>query len=307
MSSICIINNYNYARYIGECIESALQQVHPFDKILIVDDGSTDNSKDIIDAYAKDNPRIEVVYKENKGQLSCFNVARDHIKDEDLVFFLDSDDVFPPDYTQQVIQQRQNHPADFYFCEPTQFQSPRSPLTTCLSGITDKDFTWEISTHTTRAMRIWVGSATTCLVVTGALYRTIFPYTPEHEWRTRADDLVVFGAGIVGASKRYLPSLTIGYRVHQNNAFHGRQFSEAYEIRRLLEIERYFNTASTLNFLSLDKKLLEAGMLRENALVPPHLRQRFQLPTNEELVLQRSRGLKRTIKKIKIAVRGPRL
>ena len=97
-----------------------------------------------------------------------------------------------------MIQQRQNHPADFYFCEPTQFQSPRSPLTTCLSGITDKDFTWEISTHTTRAMRIWVGSATTCLVVTGALYRTIFPYTPEHEWRTRADDLVDLARSVLG-------------------------------------------------------------------------------------------------------------
>lgn len=306
MSTLCIINNFNYARYIGECIESALQQAHPFDKILIVDDGSTDDSSNIIDAYAQENPRIEVIYKPNKGQLSCFNVARDHVTEDDLVFFLDSDDVFPPDYTQRVIQERLNHPADFYFCDPTEFQSPQSPLTTCQSGITDQDFTWEISTHTTRAIGIWVGSATSCLVVTGALYRRIFPYTPEHEWRTRADDLVVFGAGILGASKRYLPSLTIGYRVHQSNAFHGRRFSEAYEIRRLLEIERYFNTASTLNFLTLDKKLLAPGMLREIALVPPRLRQRFQLPTNEELALKRSRGLSRLVRKIKIAVRGPR-
>jgi hypothetical protein len=47
-------------------------------------------------------------------------------------------------------------------------------------------------------------------------------------------------------------------------------------------------------------------MLREIALVPAHLRRRFQLPTNEELALKRSRGLKRAVKKIKIAVRGPR-
>ena len=74
MSSICIINNFNYARYIGECIESALQQVHPFDKILIVDDGSTDHTGDIAHELKQRYPQLKIA--RHAGALAPRQAAR---------------------------------------------------------------------------------------------------------------------------------------------------------------------------------------------------------------------------------------
>jgi glycosyltransferase involved in cell wall biosynthesis len=250
MRSICVINNYNYAKYLAECIDSALRQVAPFDKILIIDDGSTDNSRDVIEKYARENTTIQTIFKENKGQLSCFNMAAQHIEADDFVFLLDSDDVFPPDYTQLMLEQKALHPADLYFCEPGKFQTEHCPLSTSKTGIKEMDFTWEISSYTIRMRQSWVGSPTSCVSLTGALYKKLLPYTHEDEWRTRADDIIIFGSSLVGATKRYVPSLTIGYRVHQTNAYYGRKFSGAYEIRRQLYIDRFLNLMCITHSLS---------------------------------------------------------
>jgi glycosyltransferase involved in cell wall biosynthesis len=85
MNKICVINSYNYERYLEECILSVLNQTVQFDKIFIIDDGSTDGSVDLIYSYAKAHKSIEVIAKENAGQLSCFNVVVDKIENDDLV------------------------------------------------------------------------------------------------------------------------------------------------------------------------------------------------------------------------------
>lgn len=304
MRNICVINNYNYANYIGECIDSALRQVVPFDKILIIDDGSTDQSRDVIDKYAQENTVIQTIFKENRGQLSCFNVAAQHIEMEDFVFLLDSDDVFPPDYTQLMLEQKKQHPADLYFCEPGKFQDEKCPLTTSKTDVKDMDFTWEISSYTIRTRRSWVGSPTSCVSLTGALYQKLLPYAHEDEWRTRADDIIIFGSSLVGATKRYVPSLTIGYRVHQTNAYHGRKFSDAYEIRRQLNIDRYFNLMCITHSLSTRHSALERPSEQEIRLVPHALRGRFNLPSDMDLYIRGKRGIKRAVRKIKFMLKG---
>lgn len=299
MKKICVINNYNYAKYIGECINSALQQSVPFDQILIIDDGSTDHSREVIDLYAQGNEKIETVLKENKGQLSCFNVATQHIKKDDFVFLLDSDDVLPPDYVQLILEQKSLHPADLYFCEPSNFHEEKCPLTTSRTNVKDMDFTWEISSYATRAHRTWVGSPTSCVSLSGALYLQLLPYGREDEWRTRADDIIIYGSSLVGAAKRYVPSLTVGYRVHQQNAFHGRKFNEAYEIRRQLYVDRFFNIMCATHSLNSDGAALSKPSQQEIRLVPHALRARFHLPTDKDLYIREKRGVKRAIRELK--------
>jgi hypothetical protein len=93
-----IITNYNYARYLRDAIESALGQSYPGVEVIVVDDGSVDDSRDIIQAY---DGRVVPVLKENGGQASAFTagLARSH---GDVVIFLDADDVLLPHTARQV-------------------------------------------------------------------------------------------------------------------------------------------------------------------------------------------------------------
>ncbi len=88
-----VIANYNYAAYIEEALASALNQTHPDVEIIVVDDGSTDGSRDIIDRY---RDRCTVLLRANSGQCdSCaagFAVSRGEV-----VIFLDADDALLPE------------------------------------------------------------------------------------------------------------------------------------------------------------------------------------------------------------------
>jgi len=67
-----IINNYNYARFLRDAIDSALNQTYDRTETIVVDDGSTDNSREIIAGYGD---RIIPVLKENGGQNSAFDAG----------------------------------------------------------------------------------------------------------------------------------------------------------------------------------------------------------------------------------------
>jgi glycosyltransferase involved in cell wall biosynthesis len=92
MKASVLINNFNYARYLGQAIDSALTQDFPDFEIVVVDDGSTDNSREVIASYGD---RIVPVLKSNGGQASSFN-AGFAASSGDIVFLLDADDAFLP-------------------------------------------------------------------------------------------------------------------------------------------------------------------------------------------------------------------
>src|SRR5262245_61685550 len=87
-----IINNYNYGRFLEEAINSALDQTYRKTEVIVVDDGSTDNSRQVI---ADHNDQIITVLKDNGGQASAFNAGfiRSH---GEIIIFLDSDDILLP-------------------------------------------------------------------------------------------------------------------------------------------------------------------------------------------------------------------
>ena len=88
-----VINNYNYGVYLADAIDSALAQDYSAREIIVVDDGSTDDSVQIIERYGS---AILPVLKSNGGQPSVFNAGFKKCSG-DLVVFLDSDDVLLPD------------------------------------------------------------------------------------------------------------------------------------------------------------------------------------------------------------------
>ena len=93
-----IINNYNYGRFLGDAIDSALAQTHPHVRVIVVDDGSTDDSSQVIASYLD---RVVPVLKSNGGQGSAFN-AGFAAADGDIVMFLDSDDMLDPGIAARV-------------------------------------------------------------------------------------------------------------------------------------------------------------------------------------------------------------
>lgn len=95
-----VVNNYNYGRYLGEAIDSALAETYRPLEVVVVDDGSTDASRDIIASYGD---RIIPVLKANGGQGSALNAGLAASRG-DVICFLDADDVLLPTAMEHAVE-----------------------------------------------------------------------------------------------------------------------------------------------------------------------------------------------------------
>jgi glycosyltransferase involved in cell wall biosynthesis len=95
-----VIDNFNYARYLSDAIDSALGQTYDTKEVIVVDDGSTDESRQIISSYGA---RLIPVLKENGGQLSALNAGFAASRG-DVVCLLDADDVFLPKKVSVIVK-----------------------------------------------------------------------------------------------------------------------------------------------------------------------------------------------------------
>jgi len=94
-----IITNFNYGSFLRESIESALCQSYPKKEVIVVDDGSTDQSREIIASYGNTIVRL---FKENGGQSSAFNSGLMASRGQ-IVVFLDADDGLLPEALEKVV------------------------------------------------------------------------------------------------------------------------------------------------------------------------------------------------------------
>lgn len=106
-----IVPVYNVEDYLDQCMESIVGQTYPHLEILMVDDGSTDNSGALCDQWAERDQRIRVIHQENGGLSAARNTALDAMSGE-LVIMVDSDDVLHPDAVSILLQAIQAHHAD---------------------------------------------------------------------------------------------------------------------------------------------------------------------------------------------------
>jgi glycosyltransferase involved in cell wall biosynthesis len=106
-----IINNYNYGRFIADAIDSALAQTYSNCEVIVVDDGSQDNSREVITRFGN---RVKTVFKSNGGQASAFNAGFAE-SSGDVICFLDSDDVFLPNKVRQAVDGLATCPAGWCF------------------------------------------------------------------------------------------------------------------------------------------------------------------------------------------------
>ena len=93
-----IIPNFNYAEYVGQAIDSALAIDWPQVQVIVVDDGSTDGSRAVIEGYGD---RITAIYQDNAGQFTAYNAGYPRA-DGDVIIFLDSDDLLDSSVMREI-------------------------------------------------------------------------------------------------------------------------------------------------------------------------------------------------------------
>ena len=120
-----IIPVYNVYSYLEECIESICDQTYTDLEIILVDDGSTDNSGDICDKYEKKDSRIKVIHQENQGLSAARNTGIE-AADGEFLMFVDSDDRIHPMMIQALYSAISHNKADIAICSHRTIQETKA-------------------------------------------------------------------------------------------------------------------------------------------------------------------------------------
>lgn len=104
-----IIPTYNCGSYLAEAIDSVIAQTLHDWECIIVDDGSTDNTKELVQSYIQRNQQIKYIYQENQGVSSARNTGIHHSSGK-YILPLDGDDYIDPIYAEKAVNYLESHP-----------------------------------------------------------------------------------------------------------------------------------------------------------------------------------------------------
>ena len=110
-----VVPVYNVALYLVECIESIINQTYKNIEVILVNDGSTDNSKEICENYAKKDDRIIFITKQNNGAASARNYGLNIVTGK-YIGFVDSDDILELNYIERLVTTLKNNNVDIAVC-----------------------------------------------------------------------------------------------------------------------------------------------------------------------------------------------
>ena len=284
-----LINNYNYGRYLSAAIESALNQTYPNIEVIVVDDGSTDDSHQVLASYAS---RVVSIIKQNGGQGSAFNAGYAACQG-DIICFLDSDDLFLPHKVEHVVQVfQQNAQIGWCFDRVKEFDSSNdeisSPQTTPAStGL------WDVRQAIARGKTPIIPTATSGLSFRRAILSLMLPMSEQI--RITSDGYIKFVA--LGLSAGWMCSETLSMqRIHENNAYTRRKVGRDHimaltgwvtGIALYEDFPVLRRLAITLLSRGLGLYLATAGSLRNDyrRTIQPFLRQ-LDLPTRTEVLVR---------------------
>lgn len=212
-----VINNYNYERFVGEAIKSALSQSVPAHEVIVVDDGSTDGSRDIIAAF----PQVRPVLKPNGGQGSALNAGAKAASGS-VILFLDADDVLKPDAVATLQTQPFHEVARVSFglelidakglqrgLYPASIDSQSGNLQGLMLGLGY----FQLMPTSGNAFAKWA-------------LDQVLP-VPESDWRISADLYLICATAFAGPT-RHLDDVLGSYRIHGKNAYFRAFGADAY-------------------------------------------------------------------------------
>jgi glycosyltransferase involved in cell wall biosynthesis len=210
-----LICNYNYGRFLAEAVDSALSQTWENIEVIVVDDGSTDNSREVLARYGD---RIRVIQKENDGQASAFNVGIAAARGE-IICFLDSDDTWSSDKVSKVVEKYREGPWGLV-CHDLELMDGEGADIDGRGWCDYESVTLsqgDIFGAVVRGGYPWVFSPTSGMSLPTSLARTLLPL-PEKQWRICADTPLAYAA-MCHAPVGVLSGQWGRYRLHGANGF----------------------------------------------------------------------------------------
>ncbi len=297
-----VINNYNYEQFLSAAIDSALAQTYPNIEIVVVDDGSTDRSREIIASYGD---RLVAVLKENGGQASSLN-AGFAASSGDIICFLDADDLFTPDKVDRVVQlfDRTEWQTDLLLNNfLATIDRDRNPVEIDLvNGILSAPGEWQFLPELTGKPRFfdgdlalvstpdlvykfaakyrfmpYLGVQTSGITISRSLATKVFPL-PAKGVKISADVFLVKAAALIGNVYSTTRSLT-EYRIHQNNNWYANKTKPEFDAQSkfFLELDKFLN----LKLKTIDKR--EVFSYLESMVIKSYYRSYFGYRSSNRL------------------------
>jgi glycosyltransferase involved in cell wall biosynthesis len=212
-----IITNYNDERYLPSAIDSVLSQTYPNNEIIIVDKGSTDNSREIITQLHRQFPdKISPIFQENQGQAAAFNSGVE-IATGEIVAFLDADDLWKPNKLKRIVE---------VFSNPdivgVMHQFDHVDHNGNLIDLLSSSPTQQVLTEDLARLLIETGSATRFPPTSALSYRRStlgknMPIDPLR-WKLCADGSLIFCTALLVKIKT-LNEVLMSYRIHGLNNY----------------------------------------------------------------------------------------
>lgn len=203
-----IIPNYNYGRFLGEAIESVLVQTYPCREIIVVDDGSTDNSLEILAPYEKKG--VNVIRQKNCGVGAARN-AGVRASSGDLIAFLDADDFWLPQKNGKQIERLLADPEfGLVACGLKKINAAGEMIETCTEG---KEGWFAEDILILKAIMAGPGSSS-------LLWRKVFEqaggFDERREMHPSEDWEFSYRVALV-AKIAFVPTVLVAYRIHGEN------------------------------------------------------------------------------------------
>lgn len=110
-----IVPAYNVGPWLSRCLKSILNQSYQNLEIIVIDDGSTDNTSDIVDSFANEDRRVVPIHQGNAGLVAVREKGIE-LASGDYVGFVDGDDCIEPDFYERLINNAWKYDADISHC-----------------------------------------------------------------------------------------------------------------------------------------------------------------------------------------------
>jgi glycosyltransferase involved in cell wall biosynthesis len=201
-----IIPTYNRANMLSSSIESVLNQTFNDWELIVVDDGSTDNTKELMGSFIQKDPRIKYIYQENSERSAARNFGIKNAKGQ-YICFLDSDDVYLDNNLEAWYNflERKNTPVALGFCEMNISSDNGRSLVTTNTVISNRNKYDFIFTNPIVPARICVHS--------NLLKNNLF-----EEYMTVGEDVALWLKVVVDSDIIKSEHIGLNYIIHEGNS-----------------------------------------------------------------------------------------
>lgn len=216
-----VISNYNYARYLPFAVDSALAQTYDNLEIIIVDDGSKDDSREVITKLQQKAPdKIKAIFQPNQGQGAAFNTGFTAATG-DIIAFLDADDTWKPHKVQRIVETLSNpelvgvmHSLDSIDSDGNVTDSGDT------NGVELSDDLARVIINTGNA---WWFPPTSGLAYRRSALEKVLPMDTS-KWKICADGCLIYCTAFTGKI-RTLHEVLGSYRIHGSNYYYAQQLA----------------------------------------------------------------------------------